>query len=280
MYPLFVLGLLFLAGFAIQVMRVQDPIDQRFAQFIVPFAWLVFVIDYGIQLVLAPHKWHYIRTHPLMLLALLFPPFRIFLVFHVFTVISRNAPIGNRSRTYLLFITTLTAFVGAILVVYFERQSPTANINSFGNALWWVGETVSTVGYGDYYPVTVGGRIVAVMLFVNGVAVVSVITAGLAQSYTTSEQKRQNSGLSASSQHASEATGTPTPTPTSSTHTAFTGSDGADPPPSEDHVLVPKAMIDGLQQRLANMEADLRTLTAHIGGRLSGPDSHEDTPPT
>ena len=68
---------------------------------------------------------------------------------------------------YLIYITTLLLVMASILVVYFERASPNANITSFGNALWWGGETVSTVGYGDFYPVTIGGRLVAAVLFVK-----------------------------------------------------------------------------------------------------------------
>ena len=78
----------------------------------------------------------------------------------------------------MLYTTTLTMVVSAIMVVLFESKSPDANITTFGNALWWTGETVSTVGYGDFYPVTLGGRLVATTLFVNGVALLSIITAG------------------------------------------------------------------------------------------------------
>ena len=73
-------------------------------------------------------------------------------------------------RTYVLYVTTLTMVVAAIAVVFFESRNPNSNIKTFSSALWWTAETVSTVGYGDYYPVTWGGRIVAGVLFVNGVA--------------------------------------------------------------------------------------------------------------
>lgn len=272
MYPLFVLGLLFLVAFFIQVMRINDSNDQAFARIVIPVAWVAFIIDYLIRLALAPHKWHYVRSNPLMLVALIFPPFRIFIVFHVFAVISKNTPIGSRSRTYLLFITTLTAFVGALLVVYFERQSPEANITSFGNALWWVGETVSTVGYGDYYPVTVGGRIVAVLLFINGVALVSVLTAGLAQSYTSSEAKRASAEAAAASAEteAAQSAGAAA----SSTATGSAPAEG-----SGEHVLVPKETLENLHQRLSSIEADLQAITSHLGTRpKSNPDPAPDTP--
>jgi voltage-gated potassium channel len=80
------------------------------------------------------------------------------------------------------------ALVGALLVVGFERNS-TGNIKSIGDAIWWAIATVSTVGYGDFLPVTVEGRVVAVILMVMGVVFYSILTANLAAFFveTTSE---------------------------------------------------------------------------------------------
>jgi voltage-gated potassium channel Kch len=55
-----------------------------------------------------------------------------------------------------------------------------ANIGSFGDALWWASTTVTTVGYGDHYPVTTEGRFIAVALMVVGIAVVGAVTASVA----------------------------------------------------------------------------------------------------
>ena len=66
------------------------------------------------------------------------------------------------------------------MVVSFEATSPKANITSLGDSLWWAMETISTVGYGDFYPVTVPGRVIAVLLFINGIGLLSVVTAQLA----------------------------------------------------------------------------------------------------
>jgi voltage-gated potassium channel len=189
-YPLFLMGMLFLVAFVITLTPNAPAVDLHFARVVMPLTWLAFAIDYVISLLISPGKWHYIKTHPLQLAALLFPPLRVLLLGHIFHVL-RTAPIrrGDRARTYVLYLTTLLLVLGAVLVVYFESRDPQANINSFGDALWWGGETVSTVGYGDFYPVTVGGRLVAAVLFVNGVALLSIITAGLAQNFTSDDAK-------------------------------------------------------------------------------------------
>jgi voltage-gated potassium channel len=61
-----------------------------------------------------------------------------------------------------------------------ERSSPDANITDFGDAIWWAVTTMTTVGYGDRYPVTGIGRIVAFALMVGGIALLGTVTATLA----------------------------------------------------------------------------------------------------
>lgn len=57
---------------------------------------------------------------------------------------------------------------------------PKANIKTFGDALWWAATTVTTVGYGDHSPITLQGRLVAVVLMVIGIGVVGAVTASVA----------------------------------------------------------------------------------------------------
>ena len=61
-----------------------------------------------------------------------------------------------------------------------ERYLPGSTINTFGKALWWSITTVTTVGYGDVYPVTNTGRVIAVLLMIGGIGLVGVVTAALA----------------------------------------------------------------------------------------------------
>ena len=72
------------------------------------------------------------------------------------------------------------AFVGALAVVDAERGTDGANITTMGDAFWWAATTMTTVGYGDRYPVTSLGRGVAVGLMVCGIAILGTVTATLA----------------------------------------------------------------------------------------------------
>ena len=61
-----------------------------------------------------------------------------------------------------------------------EQNTPGANITAFADALWWAVATITTVGYGDFYPVTQLGRFVAAGLMIGGIAVLGIVTAAVA----------------------------------------------------------------------------------------------------
>ena len=71
-------------------------------------------------------------------------------------------------------------YTASLAVFDKERYLHGATINSFGKALWWSITTVTTVGYGDVYPVTNTGRVIAVLLMIGGISLVGVVTAALA----------------------------------------------------------------------------------------------------
>ena len=91
--------------------------------------------------------------------------------------------LSNRGQ-YALFITVLSAFVvlsvSSVLMVQFESQSPDANIETGGDALWWGFTTITTVGYGDQFPVTPLGRATAVLVMFAGVGIIGSLASILA----------------------------------------------------------------------------------------------------
>ena len=91
-----------------------------------------------------------------------------------------NGP--GKSLVRVLSVVGATTFAGAYTIMIVEGSSGSENVSilSFGDALWWSLVTISTVGYGDLYPVTTGGRIVAVFLIVAGVGVCGYIAGFMA----------------------------------------------------------------------------------------------------
>jgi voltage-gated potassium channel len=80
--------------------------------------------------------------------------------------------------TILLTILVLT--VAGVLVLQFESKAPNANITTGGDALWYSIVTITTVGYGDFYPVTTAGRITAIFIMFMGVGIIGALASILA----------------------------------------------------------------------------------------------------
>jgi voltage-gated potassium channel len=86
--------------------------------------------------------------------------------------------VRNRGQ-YAAFVTVLLTLivltVTSTLVLQFESAAPNANIITGGDALWWAVVTITTVGYGDTFPVTTGGRVTAVFVMVAGVGIIGAL---------------------------------------------------------------------------------------------------------
>jgi voltage-gated potassium channel len=97
------------------------------------------------------------------------------------TVVNRYAGNSLRGRVaiYVVGSTSLVLFVAAQSVLDAERGAKGGNISNFGEALWWAMTAVSTVGYGDRFPVTEAGRFIAGGLMLAGIALLGVVTASL-----------------------------------------------------------------------------------------------------
>ena len=92
------------------------------------------------------------------------------------------------------FITLLVIFLSAIAVYYFEYLQSDSNIHSFWDGIWWAVVTMGTVGYGDKYPVTTGGRIVGIFLIFTGIGLMSLVTATVASIFVE-RRMREGRGL-------------------------------------------------------------------------------------
>jgi voltage-gated potassium channel len=97
-----------------------------------------------------------------------------------------RAVVSGRILPVLVLVTAVIAVAGALFV---EIVSP-KSFSSFGDALWWGAQTVTTIGYGDEVPATGGGRVVAIFVMFFGAAAVSVVTAVITAVFVSYQQRR------------------------------------------------------------------------------------------
>lgn len=149
--------------------------------------WLIFLMDMVIRFVLDPSKADFFRRNWPLLVALAFPPLRVLLVGSAVLRIRRDRnALAKMVGLYAIYAVAFVVVFGATLTLSFEIDATGSTIRSFGDAVWWGFETVTTVGYGDFTPVTVPGRGVAVLIMFTGAAAVGAVTAAVASRFISS----------------------------------------------------------------------------------------------
>jgi len=151
---------------------------------------LLYALDIGTRAILSKQPLRYVIAHPLGALVVLFPPLRL-----LFSIRLLRTMFSKGNLVHFLAVAVLLVLNGAVLVVIFEHSAPDASITSIPIALWWTACTVSTVGYGDYTPVTTAGRVVAVCIMLVGLTSVAVITAQIASSFMDQASTRREAAV-------------------------------------------------------------------------------------
>jgi voltage-gated potassium channel len=193
-YQLFmlVLSLFALGTLAAQVTIKLDPEIEDILDYADSMVCVFFFIDFLICLWYARRRWHYLFTWGWLDLLSSIPTLniarwgrvarviRIFLMLRVLraTKLLTWAVLRHRAQNAFLaaiLLTILLIVFCSITVLQFETVRG-SNIKTGEDAFWWAIVTITTVGYGDYYPVTVGGRLVAAILMSAGVGLIGVFS--------------------------------------------------------------------------------------------------------
>jgi voltage-gated potassium channel len=174
------------------------------------FVWLAFCAEFLTLLLLAPRKGQFVRESWFDLLIIaVSPPFslvpdawqglraaralRLLRLLRAFAFLSIGLKttrrlLQHRRFNYVLLATSGVILLGALGIYIIERNVNDA-ITSPGDALWWAISTTTTVGYGDIYPTTGEGRLIAVALMLTGVGVIGVFTATIASFFMIEEEQ-------------------------------------------------------------------------------------------
>jgi len=184
--PTLILSLLYTVTYVVPIyfypMSHSNVVAFRWSNYSI---WALFLIDYLVQLYLATNRRKFFGTHFIELFLVVVPFFRPLRGLRALLFTSkasfRTKKAYIKSIPILIAVTTiLMILIMGAAVLEIERFAPGSHITTPSDALWWALVTVTSVGYGDVYPVTTEGRLVAGVLIVFGIAMISALTASFA----------------------------------------------------------------------------------------------------
>ncbi|CAM3425304.1 potassium channel family protein [Stackebrandtia soli] len=181
--PLTVLALVFLVAYAVPILAPDIPTWAKFVAGTVDVVvWVIFVVDYVARIVIADDRLLFVRKNLLDTFLVLIPPLRPLRLIRVTSLLIEALWRRTRHRAqarltvFVIGSTAMVLFLAALAVLDAERGQEGAQIETFGDSLWWALVTVTTVGYGDLSPVTTAGRVIAVALMASGIGLIGFIT--------------------------------------------------------------------------------------------------------
>lgn len=175
--PMLVLSFTWTALFIIDAIRGLNPLLQVISNVI----WILFILDFVLRFILAPHKLLYLKNNWITTIALMLPALRIFKIarfirlfgsarvarsLQLVRIIARTnrgmhtlgKSFQRRGLGYVVTLTILITLVGAAGMYMFENNPDGQGLNNYGTALWWTAMIMTTMG-SDYWPKSAEGRV-------------------------------------------------------------------------------------------------------------------------
>jgi len=212
-YVVEILILISLIGYAMSTMPDNSPQIRMILQWIETSCVILFSIEYLLRIYVAKNPWKYIFSFYGIIDLISILPFyitsssgllslralRIFRIFRAFKLIRYNKALNRFQQAWrlikeeivlFLIVTSIFLFLAAAGIYYFENPRQPEAFTSIFSSAWWAIVTLTTVGYGDIYPITTGGKIFTFFILLIGVGIVT-IPAGLVASALTKAREME-----------------------------------------------------------------------------------------
>ena len=196
-------------AFSFETIPNLEPSTKTLLRFIEIFCVIIFTVEYMLRVYVADSKLKFIFSFFGIIDLLAILPFylalgldlrflrslRFLRLFRVLKLVRYNKAINHFSRAIksakeeillFLFITLLLIYFSAVGIYYFEHEAQPQHFASIFDSLWWAIITLTTVGYGDVYPITVGGRVFTFFILMIGLGIVAIPTGIISSALTKS----------------------------------------------------------------------------------------------
>lgn len=210
--PMVVLAFVWLALLVLELIQGTSALFDTLGLVV----WGIFILHFALEFTLAPVKLAYLRAHWLTALSLLVPAIRVFRVvrlmrffrmaraarglrlLRVISSLNRGmgalaASLQRRGFTYVAALTLLVTCAGAAGMYAFENDLP-GGLDSYGEALWWTAMIMTTLG-SQYWPQTLEGRILCVVLALYAFGIFGYVTATLATFFVGRDAEAAEAGI-------------------------------------------------------------------------------------
>lgn len=208
-FDLFIQALILISVIAFSVETIPDlqPATIRLLRYLEIAVVSIFSVEYLLRLFVSENRIKYIFSFWGLIDLFAILPFylssgidlrsiriiRMLRLFRTFKLFRYNAAINRFKLAFLeikeeLFVfsvaTGFLLYLAAVGIYYFENQAQPEKFSSIFDSLWWAVATLTTVGYGDVYPITVGGKVFTFLILMLGLGIVAGPTALLASALT------------------------------------------------------------------------------------------------
>lgn len=208
--PMIYLGIIWAILIIVQLTRGLSPLLVTLSTAI----WVVFIVDFAVRMVLAPYKLAYLRRNWLTALSLFLPALRVLRLVRLlrFVSLAREASLvrvvgslnrgmaalggllGRRGFGYVVATTVLVTLGGGAGMYAFEHTVAGTSITGYWSAVWWTAMVMTTMG-SDYFPHTMQGRVLCVLLSLYAFTVFGYVTATLATFFVDREAASPQSNI-------------------------------------------------------------------------------------